>query len=73
MNLQLVTGKAFRTHCKSCDAAIDGGSEPWLSTVSNRVVQPDLVYADLDGTPFEAYYCETCANNIRAGLPCSEC
>ena len=36
---------------------------------NGRVVSPDYkVYADLDGVPFRAYYCEPCKEILTEGV-----
>lgn len=70
MNLQPVTGQAFGTQCCACQKHVIGGDEPYTAKWRGGVTDtPDNVFADLDGEPFRAYYCEACAAMIRAGLP----
>lgn len=49
MNLQPITGRAFVFRCCACHARTDADSELGLAT------------ADLDGKPFEDYYCGACS------------
>jgi hypothetical protein len=68
VNLQLVTGQAFGTRCKGCNKRVVGGDQSYEQrtiTPFHRIVYPVKVYADMDGTPFDAYYCEECANQIK--------
>ena len=69
MNLKLVTGPAFSTHCRGCHKPLVGGDQPFeFRTVTPyRMVQPDKVYADLNGEPYASYYCETCATGKNEG------
>ena len=53
MNLQPVTGKPFYANCIGCGASTQFGSG-------------NDGYADLDGKPFEAYYCPDCAAEQRS-------
>ena len=46
MRLERVTGKSFRVVCDCCNKTL------WSN---------EGVFADLDGEPFKAYYCESCA------------
>jgi len=57
MNLQPVTPStpAFPFVCKGCNQRHQSGH-----------VEVARTYADLDGKPFEAYYCERCAEEIIA-------
>jgi hypothetical protein len=66
MNLQPVTGWTFRAECYHCHTMQYFGD-----VVDQRGPDAYLVathaggYADLDGEPFKAYYCRTCANSIK--------
>ena len=70
MNLHPVTGQAFGTQCCACHKHVIGGDQAYKSRVMpGRLCTPDDVFADLDGKPFEAYYCADCAQQIHADLP----
>jgi hypothetical protein len=68
MNLQPVTGQAFGTQCCACHKHVTGGGDSSYIPAYGWI-HPNNVFADLDGEPFRAYYCEACAAMIRAGLP----
>jgi hypothetical protein len=57
MNLKLVTGTPFTITCVGCGhkAVAGDNSENWRDRI------PGPVYADLDGDPYKAYYCNECA------------
>jgi predicted SprT family Zn-dependent metalloprotease len=51
MNLQPVTGKNFTTICAGCNKRMELAREHF--------------FADLDGKPFEAYYCLKCSSELQ--------
>lgn len=68
MNLQPVTGRVFRRQCCHCLTVqyfgdiVDAGKTPDAYVAGTHAGG----YADLDGKPFEAYYCRPCANSVKA-------
>jgi hypothetical protein len=54
MNLQRVTGKAFYAECQECHRRLLFGEQGHGDTSNCKG------WADLDGEPFKAYYCEDC-------------
>jgi hypothetical protein len=64
MQFKPVTGIAFRATCCVCGRGVLAGSEPrQFPGAAPR--QPDKVWADLDGEPYVAYYCEVCYNAVE--------
>lgn len=61
-NLALVTGRMFSVHCAGCGSYQKAGDIPGTSCYNFEPVACDRVYADLDGSPFDSYYCEPCAS-----------
>lgn len=61
MKLQPVTGKPFVTMCRKCWKRFTFG------TSTDPAAHPIGGYADLDGKPFEAYYCNACAAELQHG------
>ncbi len=62
MRFKLVTGPVFSITCQGCGEHKQAGSECFRSASTGKLDgHPDTVYADLEGTPFESYYCEPCA------------
>lgn len=54
-NLVVVTGRPFAVYCAGCNTRAYAGDVDTTDTKHHPV------YADLDGEPFKAYYCATCA------------
>lgn len=71
MRFTFVTGRTFTIVCQGCGETKTAGSEPYRSAASGKLVQPDRVYADLDGEAFKAYYCEGCAAKHAQGTDTS--
>jgi hypothetical protein len=61
MRIQPVTGPAFRTKCICCDKSLTAGTQG-LDSFGRLLT--DKVFADLDGEPFKAYYCEDCVITV---------
>jgi hypothetical protein len=59
MNLTKTSGVPFTCTCKGCERRMVGGTVGLLPFSTQRPV-----YADLDGEPFKAYYCEPCADKL---------
>ncbi len=60
MRLSKTSGVNFTCICKGCAARVIGGTVGHLPFGTQRPV-----WADLDGEPFVAYYCEPCADKLR--------
>jgi len=69
MKLVPVRGTAFSCHCQNCGESLVAGDTPYKSAFLQRIEKPDVVYADLEGKPFEAYYCAPCARTLVAVMP----
>jgi hypothetical protein len=59
VKLAPVTGRAFVCTCLQCRQRFVAGDRGAADTPTFS-----LVYADLDGAPFEAYYCALCAETL---------
>lgn len=59
MRLESVTGHAFSVACIKCGKHGVAGSESYRN-FRNTTENPETWFADLDGIPFVAYYCEAC-------------
>jgi len=59
MNLQPVSGKPFQKMCALCFRNFLFGRS------MDPAEHPIGGYADLDGKPFEAYYCNKCASTMQ--------
>jgi hypothetical protein len=59
MNLQPVTGKPFQKMCALCFHNFLFGQS------TDRAEHPEGGFADLDGKPFAAYYCNKCAAQMQ--------
>jgi hypothetical protein len=65
MTLKLVTGPAFSVTCLNCKKGFMAGS-PGIDRFGRETTSK--IYADLDGEPFKAYYCEPCSNIIACAI-----
>jgi len=61
-----VTGPLFIVECAGCHRSMKAGSEPAIGH-ANNVVEPETVYADLNGPAFASYYCPSCAMAHKQG------
>jgi hypothetical protein len=75
MRLQKVTGPAFTAKCADCGRTKITGSQQYILPSWSGYQDPEPMWADLDGKPFEAYYCEACVLALAAGIkkepPCN--
>lgn len=65
MRFARVTGRLVCVTCKGCGARKQAGDQPLQHPTRPEFVEHcDLVYADLDGPQFDAYYCSDCAAKL---------
>jgi hypothetical protein len=71
MNLQRVTGPAFTAECIGCHEKKLFGDKPEKDMFGRpNEYEHQNGFADLDGEPFKAYYCDDCAAKMRTeGAP----
>lgn len=62
MNLKKVTGKPFTVTCIKCGKQSSTGDE--VKDALGRE-ETEIFYADLDGIPFRAYYCQGCVKEVK--------
>lgn len=69
MKFALVTGPAFTVECVVCHRTAVAGDQPWRSASNGELVDPEKVYADIEGEAFKDYYCEQCAAKLSVQDP----
>jgi hypothetical protein len=64
VNFQLMTGPAITVECLACHRHAVAGDQSYKSASQGEECQPEIVYADLDGEAYRAYYCAECAAKL---------